>query len=161
MILRHNDDIITHEGMFLTYQPPIISPEVECLIHVIQESVRPTTINLAHFSFVTLPAGDPKSISFPAVVGFVAFAFAVNIPLRVRWFVDPLNNGEIGGTWEENNPWWERELLDPLNREGFLFTSFMNLWPDPELFVHNDILYRVYWTSYQTKFTQRVDLWAT
>lgn len=139
MILHNNQNIIEHEGHFLTYEPPVVSSVNECLIHVIQGTIRPTTVNLTHFNSVTLAAGEPKRILFPDVVGFAAFALAYHIPLRRRWFISPLNQGNIGGLWED---------------------VFMNLWPDPVLMPYMGILYRVYWTSYRTNFSQTVELWA-
>ena len=96
------------------------------------ESVRPTEIDLAELTKVEQSPSAPLNLEFADYTGFQVLVLPVNAKSFNTWYIKSNDKGNIGG-----------DVGDIYN----------NLFPDPELWMIDGAYYKVYITSYFTRFT--------
>lgn len=78
------------------------------------------------------PKNDIRLVYNSEPSDFIWFMIPSQYPIKTNWLVNQLNSGLIGGSKNKNG----------------------NLFPDPELFIFNNIGYNLYISNYRTKINE-------
>ena len=98
---------------------------------VIVQDKRPESVDVSSLVLVNeSPYVPTLNVIFDDVPGWLVLVEPAKAPTRKKWYVTVVNNGEIGGNWDDFDP---------------------NLFPSPEIILHDGRLYKMYLSSYITK----------
>ena len=127
----HNTD-----GSILFAPEPVVTPVGMYYFGVIDSVERPEK---AEFTELTQAVANTDAstieVAYPDTAGWLIYAESIQSPVRTKWYISFLNQGIIGGNWDDFDP---------------------NLFPDPITQSYFNKLWRVYITSYITKVSNPI-----